>query len=491
MAHKKYSLDLVKMEAQKYNSKKTFEKGSRAFYAAAHRNGWLDEVCAHMESEITRWTKERVLLKASGCKNISSFIKENSGGYKHAIKFGYYQDLKNLFLDKPNDSRRYWTKERIIQYASECDSYDSFFKSGAYTAASKMKILDEIQSDILSKPPRIAPNKLWDLNKCIDLLKGVDSRVEFMRKFPGAWSFLQTNGMLREAYTAAEMGYLSGTSTLESDLMNWLTNVGVHFEHRAKLSKKLEIDILIPESKIGIEINGLYWHSEDHKDKDYHLNKTNQASELGIQLLHIFEDQLVERNAQVKNFILSKIKTANKIHARKCDVTVVPNKIAMEFFKENHIQGAPMGSRLNVGLLISGELMGAMSFGIHHRYSKSNEIILTRLAYKNDTAIIGGASRMLAAAKPHLRRMGINKIISWSDTAITNGNVYEKLGFTLEKILEPDYFYTKSGKRFSKQSLKKTTEEKLSEKTERELRLEQGYLRVYDCGKKRWVMNID
>ena len=39
---------------------------------------------------------------------------------------------------------------------------------------------------------------------------------------------------------------------------------------------------------------------------------------------------------------------------------------------------------------------------------------------------------------------------------------------------------------FSKQSLKKNEEERESKKSEHEIRLEQGYLRVYDCGKKRW-----
>lgn len=41
-----------------------------------------------------------------------------------------------------------------------------------------------------------------------------------------------------------------------------------------------EIDILIPQLKIGIEFNGLYWHSEEvHSDKNYHLNKTNICEE--------------------------------------------------------------------------------------------------------------------------------------------------------------------------------------------------------------------
>jgi len=34
----------------------------------------------------------------------------------------------------------------------------------------------------------------------------------------------------------------------------------------------LEIDIYLPELKLGFEFNGLYWHSDDRKDKNYHSN---------------------------------------------------------------------------------------------------------------------------------------------------------------------------------------------------------------------------
>jgi len=37
--------------------------------------------------------------------------------------------------------------------------------------------------------------------------------------------------------------------------------------------------------------------------------------------------------------------------------------------------------------------------------------------------------------------------------------------------------------------MKKTEEERILGKSEHELRLSQGYLRVYDCGKQRWRLN--
>ena len=53
--------------------------------------------------------------------------------------------------------------------------------------------------------------------------------------------------------------------------------------------KPKELDIYVPERKIAIEYDGLYWHSLG--DKIYHLNKTNICESKGIHLIHIFENE--------------------------------------------------------------------------------------------------------------------------------------------------------------------------------------------------------
>jgi hypothetical protein len=58
-----------------------------------------------------------------------------------------------------------------------------------------------------------------------------------------------------------------------------------------ELLNGLELDIYIPSHNLAIEFNGLYWHNELHKDKKYHLNKTELCEAKGIQLIHVFEDE--------------------------------------------------------------------------------------------------------------------------------------------------------------------------------------------------------
>ena len=82
------------------------------------------------------------------------------------------------------------------------------------------------------------------------------------------------------------------------------------------LIPKLEIDIYLPDLKIAIEYNGLYWHSEKNgKKSDYHINKTKILQTQNIRLIQIFSDEWINKKEIVKNklkSILAKEKT-NKI----------------------------------------------------------------------------------------------------------------------------------------------------------------------------------
>ena len=67
--------------------------------------------------------------------------------------------------------------------------------------------------------------------------------------------------------------------------------------------------------------------------------------------------------------------------------------------------------------------------------------------------------------------------------------LYNKLGFINEESLPPDYSYFKDGIIYSKQSKKKNDIDRLTGLTERELRTKEGYCRIYDCGKIRFIYN--
>lgn len=72
-----------------------------------------------------------------------------------------------------------------------------------------------------------------------------------------------------------------------------------------------EIDIYSDKYKLGFEYNGLIWHSTRYpkgQTNGYHVGKNNACEDIGIKLVHIFEDELTYKEKMVLNQILSLFK---------------------------------------------------------------------------------------------------------------------------------------------------------------------------------------
>ena len=69
----------------------------------------------------------------------------------------------------------------------------------------------------------------------------------------------------------------------------------------------------------------------------------------------------------------------------------------------------------------------------------------------------------------------------------SQGNVYEKLGFTFDRETSPNYWYLKDFERIHRFNLRKRPDEP-KDKTERELRLAEGYVIIHDCGSLKYKM---
>lgn len=256
-----------------------------------------------------------------------------------------------------------------------------------------------------------------------------------------------------------------------------------------------EIDILIPQLKIGIEFNGLYWHSEEvHSDKNYHLNKTNMCEEKGYQLIQIFEDEFIYS----KNIVLSKIKHilrmdyGKKIMARKCDVKEITYKEAKDFLLINHIQGFAKATTY-VGCFYKNELIAVMTFV----KTNINEWELNRFATDNNFNCIGVGGKLF---KYFIRNYNPSSIKSFADrrwSTLLHDNLYTKIGFKIDKITKPDYYYLIKGtnKRihkfnFRKQTLHKKYSFPISD-TETDMANKLNACKIWNCGLIKYVWKND
>lgn len=250
-----------------------------------------------------------------------------------------------------------------------------------------------------------------------------------------------------------------------------------------------EIDIYIPEKQIGIECDGLYWHSvQKNKSKFNLLEKTKFFNDLGIRIVHIFEDEWQEKQEIVKDKLKSILNLdKNKIYARKCVPVILESSEANLFLNKFHIQGCG-SSTYKVGLKYNEKLVAVMTFiksrkGITSHKEESIELF----RFATDGHVVGGFSKLLKFA---INTFKFSSIITFADIRWSSleDNVYIKNGFKLNHLSEPGYWYFKTNKRvhrsaFMKYKLKEKFPELYNENlTEKQIMEKAGYKYIYDCG---------
>lgn len=288
-------------------------------------------------------------------------------------------------------------------------------------------------------------------------------------------------------------------SLAEEEIVDYLhsidSNLTIECRNRSLL-KPLEIDIFVKELNIAIEYNGLVWHSEKFNDDKYsHLYKLKKCNEKGIRLIHIFEDEWLFKKDIVKSRLKSIFGlTENKIYARKCELKSVSPNIAQTFLGQNHIQGKCKG-KYHYGLYYDNELVSLMTFGVTRQMEKYNKDYkdtyeLLRFCNKQNLNVVGGASKLL---KQFIRDVNPKSIISYADRRWSDGNLYNKLGFTHTHNSKPNYFYVVGKKRENRFKYRKSELIKDGydpSKSEHEIMLDRKIYRIYDCGTMVYKMSL-
>ena len=274
-------------------------------------------------------------------------------------------------------------------------------------------------------------------------------------------------------------------SIQEKEIFEFIRNLynGEIIENKRYIIPPHELDIYLPELNLAIEFNGNYWHSElNGTEKNYHLNKLKECSKKGIKLIHIFEDEWINKKEIVKSLLKNNLYIYDrKINGRDCLVKEI--NYCSDFFNENHLQGNA-GSSLKLGLFYKEELVSCLSFG-KPRFSKNYDWEIIRFANKINTKVYGSFGKLFSYFKLHYNPL---KIITYSDKRYFDGTIYKKNDFILKNESAPNYFYMKnhflreSRNKYQKHKLKNLLEDFNPELTEWENMIINGYDRIWDCG---------
>ena len=90
-----WTKEKCKEEALKYKNRRQFNLNAKGAYNASLRNGWLDEVCSHMNTlKHGFWQKkENCMLEALKYNRKTDFITKSGGAYKAAKNNGWIDEI--------------------------------------------------------------------------------------------------------------------------------------------------------------------------------------------------------------------------------------------------------------------------------------------------------------------------------------------------------------------------------------------------------------
>jgi len=289
-------------------------------------------------------------------------------------------------------------------------------------------------------------------------------------------------------------------SSAEDEIYEYIKSLDSELEIKRNvrdvLPNKQELDLYVPTKKVAIEHNGLYWHSEGYKGKDYHYNKMLEAKKIGIHLVQIFEDEWTNKKDICKNKIKSILgyNSTKQIYARKCTVENISAPDKNDFLNKYHIQGKDSAGIYKC-LKYNNEVVAVMTFCrprvcFNKKGNKDGVYELSR--YATAYHVVGGFSKLLKTIineNPDIKTVETFADLRWSNPL---SNVYLKNGYTEVHMTRPNYWYFDKNKtpskrehrfNYRKQELSKKFPEFYDDKlTEFQIMDKTSYRRIWDCG---------
>ena len=244
-------------------------------------------------------------------------------------------------------------------------------------------------------------------------------------------------------------------------------------------------DLFLPEFKIAIEHQGLYWHSTAKtslaKARSRHLEKRLLCEGKGWRYVAIYEDEWLFRRGAVEAYLTALVGKAPRAGARAFALKQVSAREARAFYDKHHLLGAGGAGGTHMALVDGENVVACMTVGRHVERRGSSGLCLSRFC-TDGRVIAGAASRLFNA-------FCIDQpVYSYVDLDKFTGGVYEALGFTSLHDIAPDYWTIKGRKRQHKTATKRSKLKGLPGfvETESEFQNTQrmGLFRIYHSGRR-------
>lgn len=222
-----------------------------------------------------------------------------------------------------------------------------------------------------------------------------------------------------------------------------------------KIIKNAELDIYIPELRLAIEYNGMYWHDVRSKGYGYHLGKRQACDRAGIRMMTIWEaDWNDERKRPIIIRMLKNalgVRDERTVYARKCYIAPVAQDVYRAFMNANHVQGYASAKEAKYGLYEHGtdELVACMSFKImKNRDQKTlpdGYVLWDMVRYATSCNVPGGRSKLFKFLR---EKFHMDHVQSFLDADYFTGVSYATGGWVLAEDNQHtlDMWHPKAGR---------------------------------------------
>ena len=262
-------------------------------------------------------------------------------------------------------------------------------------------------------------------------------------------------------------------SNEEKTLVEFIEKLDIEIQTSCrKIIPPYELDIYIPEKKLAIEFDGLFWHSEKaDAEVSYHLVKNEMCEKLEIQLIHVFEDEWLFKRKQTENFLKKILGVQNcfkHITNDLCEIIELDDFQTQQFIFENSLT-ENFKHDVSLGLKFKNEIISLMTFTKIYE----NSYIVNCYDDKIGFDVKESKKKLLDY---FIKNHKTKRLIAFVDRRLRNGEDLKKLGFKFLFAGVPNAYLWNFKNKKQKETLEKSIEISNEEKNMRE------YTRIYDSG---------
>lgn len=437
--------------------------------------GTSTPLCKHCSVKPVKFKNfQEGYVEYCSCKcSANSAEKQNKIMHTNILKFGETSPIKNK--DIIEKCKRTNIERYGVEWTLQSETVKTKIKN---TNLKKYGVSNSKQKHISDDSLNKLNDKEWILDEHYNKEKTITQIAKEINVTKRTvLNYLSVHGIEAKRFTV---------SSGEKEIFDFLSQYTEVETNKRNIINPQEIDLYLPEYNLAIEYNGLYWHTEELKPKSYHLNKTLKCAEKGIQLIHVFEDEWINKPDVVKSVLLSKLGIySKKIPARKCTVIKQNNKEVRDFIENNHLQGNTKAKDYYC-LYFNDELVSVASVGKSRFDKDCYELI--RFCTKQNYIVNGGFSKILNRIK-----IDYKMLYSYTDLRYFSGNIYSNFG-TFLKRTDPGYYWTDSTVRITRyRTQRKNICNVLGDEYDPSLSESQnmrnaGYYKIYDCGHDLYLL---